>query len=74
MVAIKSHVPDLLAAKGWDEDTFKGYCVMNGISVDTATRLAEGHTDITVKTLRKLQPVFGVDSICDLIDFDLLEQ
>lgn len=68
MGTLKNHVPELLAAKGWDTKTFVAYCMLAGLSQDTAYRLTRGETNFTSDTLKVVADVLGLQSISQVID------
>lgn len=68
MGKLKSFVPELLAKKGWDIKTFVAYCLLAGLSQDTAYRLSRGETNFNADTIRAVAKVFGVSSISEVID------
>ena len=61
MDKLTSHVPDLLAEKGWDAKRFIGMCIMEGLSEYTARRIAEGETRMTTETLAKIAMVLDAE-------------
>ena len=67
-MGLKNFVPELLAQKGMDKNTFIAYCMLAGMGQDTAYRLARGEVDFTTKTLEAARKVLGVPSISDIID------
>ena len=67
---IRSKIPDLIAAKGWDTRKFIAECYMAGLHQDTAAKLANGATNFNDKTLAIVAGVLGVRSLSDLKDFD----
>lgn len=66
-MGLRSRIPELLAAKGWDPKKFAAYCMLEGLSADTANRLARGDTDARTKTLAKVAKVLGVAKFDDMI-------
>ena len=68
--ALKNKLDDLLAEKGWDSKMFVGYCIIEGLSHDTANRLVKGETQFTTETIAVFAKVLGVNSIADVIDLD----
>jgi len=64
---IISHVPELLAKKGWSSKTFVANCMLAGMGQGTAYRIASGDTNIKVETLRVVASVLGV-SIGEIIE------
>ncbi len=69
-MGLRSRIPELLAAKGWDPKQFAAYCMLEGLSADTANRLARGDTDARTKTLAKVAKVLGVTKFDDMIIID----
>jgi hypothetical protein len=67
---LRSHIPDLIAAKGWSPNVFIGLCIQNGISMDTAKKMVNGKTNLSNDTLSVAASVLGVSSIAQLIDFN----
>lgn len=67
---LKSFVPELIQAKGWDTKTFVAHCMLAGMGADTAYRLARGDTNFKVDTLRQVAAILGVARISELIELD----
>jgi len=65
-----SRIPALLARKGWDLNTFKARCMLAGLSDFTATKLANGETNVTTATLAVVARVLEVASISELVDIE----
>lgn len=65
-----SHVPELLARKGWTSKEFVAHCMLAGMSQSTAYRLANGDTNIQPATLQIAASVLGVSSISEIIDVE----
>lgn len=70
MGELKSRVPELLAEKGWSVRTFVAHCMLAGIGMDTAYRVARGGTNVKAQTLASIAKILGVPSISDIIDLN----
>lgn len=68
MGKLKNHVPELLAAKGWDAKTFAAHCMLAGLSQDTAYRLIRGETNFNTDTIRVVADILELSSIGKVID------
>ena len=67
---IKSKIPELIAARGWDTRKFIAECYAAGLSQDTGASLASGATNFNDRTMRIVAGVLGVSSISELKDFE----
>jgi hypothetical protein len=63
-----NRVPRLLENKGWDIKTFTAYCMLSGMSSDTARRLVQGELSFTTGTLQQVAEILELDSIAEVID------
>ena len=71
MGKLKNLIPGLLVQKGWQIKKFVALCMLEGLSEQTAYRMARGEvTQFTTNTLLIAAEVLGVKSICELIDLE----
>ena len=70
MSGLKSSVPDLLVETGWSVRTFVAHCMLAGIGMDTAYRVARGGTNVKAQTMAAIAKILDVPSISDIIDID----
>ena len=70
MGKLVSHIPELLAKKGWSAKDFVAHCMLAGMGQSTAYRLANGETNIQPATLQLAASVLGVSSITEIIDIE----
>jgi hypothetical protein len=68
MAEVVSFIPRLISEKEWTLQEWRGYCMVKGLSVDTADRLAGGETNITLSTLAKVADVFGIYDIDKIVN------
>ncbi|MDD5367438.1 MAG: hypothetical protein PHQ40_00270 [Anaerolineaceae bacterium] len=68
-MGLKNFVPELLAQKGIDKNTFIAYCLLEKLGQDTAYRFLRGEVDFSTKTLNKVRKILGVNSIAEIVDY-----
>jgi len=70
MGLIRSYIPEKIKSRPMTRQKFIGECVGFGLDIKTANKLADGGTNVDLRTLAIVRIILNADSISELVDFD----